>query len=170
MTQATTQGLNETDELEAFKKAHPYEGRHFRDLRVHPVHYRPMRGTGGAHFELSGNVTIEAHISEIAPGGHNRKHRHMNEAIIYILVGRGHSVISDGRGGAEQRIDWQEGDLFAPPLNWWHQHFNDDPDKPARYLAFTNIGLMKRLKLFTKEQPAEPDVESAPEARAAKRA
>lgn len=155
MTDAVTTPLSETDELEAFKKAHPYHGMHFKDLRTHSVHYRPMRGTGGAHFELSGNVTIECHISEIQPGGKNKNHRHMNEAIIYILVGRGHSIISDGRGGAEQRIDWQEGDMFAPPLNWWHQHFNDDPERPARYLAFTNMGLMRRLNLFTKEQQPE---------------
>lgn len=145
--------VDEADELEAFKTAHPNTGMHFRDLRAHPLHHRPLRGTAGAHFELSGNVTIECHVSEIPPGGHNRKHRHMNEAIIYVLSGRGHSIISDGRGGSDTRIDWQADDLFAPPLDWWHQHFNDDPERPARYLAITDIGLMRRLRLFTKEQP-----------------
>lgn len=157
----TTAGHSEIDELEAFKRQHPYEGMHYKDLRTHEVHFRPMRGTGGAHFELSGNVTIECHISEIQPGGKNKKHRHMNEAIIYIVTGRGHSIISDGRGGPEQRIDWREGDLFSPPLNWWHQHVNDDPERPARYLAFTNMGLMRRLGLFTKEQA--PDQAQAPD-------
>lgn len=155
MSDTSTTPLSEAAELDAFKKAHPYEGMHFSDLRTHPVHFRPMRGTGGAHFELSENVTIECHISEILPGGKNKNHRHMNEAIIYILTGRGHSIISDGKGGEPRRIDWKEGDMFSPPLNWWHQHFNDDADAPARYLAFTNMGLMRRLKLFTKEQGAD---------------
>jgi gentisate 1,2-dioxygenase len=123
-------------------------------LKTFPAHFRPVRGTSGAHFDLADYKTIEAHISEIPPGGHNQKHRHMNEAIIYIVCGRGHSIIQP-EGGPEQRIDWEEGDMFAPPLNWWHQHFNDDPEEPARYLAFTNIGLMEKLGLFTKESAKE---------------
>lgn len=149
------QPISETDELERFKAAHPYEGMHFRDLRTHAVYHRPLRGSAGAHFELSGNRTIECHISELPPGAHNRKHRHMNEAIIYVLSGRGHTLVSDGQDGPETRIDWEADDMFAPPLDWWHQHFNDDPELPARYLAFTNIGMMRRLGLFTKEQPPE---------------
>ena len=115
-----------------------------------------MRGTGGAWFDLAGNRTIEAHISEISPGGHNKNHRHMNEAIIYILSGRGYSIIQE-EGQEPMKIEWEEGDLLSPPLNAWHQHFNSDPEKPARYLAFTNIALMTKLGAFTKEQA--PDQE-----------
>ncbi|NIO70521.1 MAG: cupin domain-containing protein [Anaerolineae bacterium] len=146
--------FDETVEMEEFKKKHPNVGIHFKNLKTFPAHFRPVRRTSGAHFDLADYKTIEAHISEIPPGGHNQKHRHMNEAIIYIVCGRGHSIIQP-EGGPEQRIDWEEGDMFAPPLNWWHQHFNDDPEKPARYLAFTNIGLMKKLGLFTKESAKE---------------
>ncbi len=142
--------MSELDELAQFKAKHLNKGMHFKDMRTYPVHYRELRRTAGAHFELSDNKTIECHISEIAPSGHNTKHRHMNEAIIYIVAGRGHSIISDD-AGHETRIDWEEGDIFSPPLNWWHQHFNDDPQKTARYLAVTNIGLMTSLGLFSKE-------------------
>jgi gentisate 1,2-dioxygenase len=151
-----TQRADETKELEEFKAKHPNQGMHFKNLKTFPVHYRALRNTAGAHFELSDNKTVECHISEIAPGSHNKKHRHMNEAIIYILTGRGHSILSDDAGHAT-RIDWEEGDIFSPPLNWWHQHFNDDPAKPARYLAFTNIGLMTRLGLFSKESAKEDE-------------
>jgi gentisate 1,2-dioxygenase len=146
--------VSELDELQEFKARHPNKGMHFKNLKTFPVNFRPLRRTAGAHFELSDNKTIEAHVSEIAPGGKNKKHRHMNEAIIYIVVGRGHSIVHDD-DGHEMRIDWSEGDLFSPPLNWWHQHFNDDPDKPARYLAFTNIGLMNKLGMFSKESAQE---------------
>lgn len=148
------QVMSELDELQEFKARHPNQGMHFKNLKTFTVNYRPLRRTAGAHFELSNNRTIECHVSELPPGAHNKKHRHMNEAIIYILFGRGHSIVHDDHG-REMRIDWAEGDIFSPPLNWWHQHFNDDPAKPARYLAFTNIGLMTALGLFSKESAKE---------------
>jgi gentisate 1,2-dioxygenase len=148
---STTQYVDEVAEREEFRRKHLNEGLFFKNLKNFSVIQRKLRGTSGAHFSLADYKTIDAHISEIPPGGHNNRHRHMNEAIIYILSGRGHSIIQPP-DGPEQRLDWEEGDLFSPPLNWWHQHFNDDPDKPARYLAITNVALMTRLGLFTKEQ------------------
>ncbi len=151
---ASTELMSELNELVEFKKKYPNKGMHFKDLRTFPVVYRPLRNTAGAHFDLSDNKTIEIHISEIKPGSHNKKHRHMNEAIIYILVGRGHSIVHDDQGH-EMRVDWEEGDMFSPPLNWWHQQFNDDPEKTARYLAFTNIGFMERIGMFSKESAVD---------------
>jgi hypothetical protein len=122
---STAQYVDEVAEREEFRKKHLNEGLFFKNLKTFPVIQRKLRGTAGAHFSLADYKTIDAHISEIPPGGHNNR---------------------------QQRIDWGEGDLFSPPLNWWHQHFNDDPEKPARYLAITNVALMTRLGLFTKEQ------------------
>lgn len=146
---------NEMPELEELRAKHPHRGRHFKNMKTHPVHPRPLRGTSGAWFDLSDNKTIEAHVSEIPPAGHSQKHRHMLEAIIYIVSGRGHSVLQCELNDPPTRLDWEEGDLFSPPLNWWHQHFNDDPEHPARYLAITNLGLMKSLGLASKEQASE---------------
>ncbi|HET6781201.1 MAG TPA: cupin domain-containing protein [bacterium] len=146
--------IDETSEREEFRKKHLYEGTSFKNLRSHPVHQRKMRGSSSAHFALSGNKTIDAHISELPPGGQNKRHRHMNEAIIYILSGRGYSIIQNG-DETPVRIDWQEGDMFSPPLWWWHQHFNGDPDRPARYLAVTNAPLMITIGLFKKEQAVD---------------
>ncbi len=146
--------IDETSEREEFRKQHLYEGTSFKNLRGHPVHQRKMRGSASAHFALSGNKTIDAHISELPSGGHNKRHRHMNEAIIYILSGKGYSIIQNG-DKAPVRIDWQEGDMFSPPLWWWHQHFNLDPDRPARYLAVTNAPLMISQGLFKKEQAVD---------------
>ncbi len=146
--------VDETLERAEFRKKHLNEGMAFKNLKTYQVHQRKMRGSASAHFELSGNTTIDAHISELPPGGHNKRHRHINEAIIYILSGRGHSIIQK-EGEPEVRIDWEEGAMFSPPLWAWHQHFNADPQRPARYLAVTNAPLMITLGLFRKEQAVD---------------
>lgn len=143
--------INEIVEREAFRQKHVQKGMFFKDLRNYVVIKRKLRGSSGAHFDLAGNRTIDAHISELPPGGNNNMHRHMNEAIIYILFGRGYSIIEE-EGKGPVRIEWEEGDLFSPPLMAWHQHFNGDPEKPARYLAITNVPLMNALGTFIKEQ------------------
>lgn len=84
---------------------------------------------------------IDLHISEIPPGGHTGMHRHFNEAIIHIVMGRGYSLIDD------ERVEWEEGDTLVIPVFAWHQHFNTDPERPARYIAATNVPLMERLHL-----------------------
>ncbi|MFQ5614642.1 MAG: cupin domain-containing protein [Anaerolineae bacterium] len=143
--------LDEIAEREEFRRKHLQEGIFFKNLKTYPVIQRKLRGSSGAHFALAGNRTIDAHISELPPGGHNNMHRHINEAIIYILTGRGHSIIEE-EGKEPIKIEWEAGDLLSPPLNAWHQHFNDDPDRPARYLAITNVPLMTALGTFVKEQ------------------
>ncbi|MFQ5855966.1 MAG: cupin domain-containing protein [Anaerolineae bacterium] len=143
--------IDEIAEREAFRKEHLQEGIHFKNLKTYPVIKRKLRGSAGAHFALAGNRTIDAHISELPPGGHNNMHRHVNEAIIYILSGRGYSIIEE-EGKEPIKIEWEEGDLLSPPLMAWHQHFNSDPERPARYLAITNVPLMTALGTFVKEQ------------------
>ena len=62
---------------------------------------------------------------QIAPGGWQSKHRHGGEAVLYIVRGRGYSVI-DG-----ERHEWKEGDAILVSKWSWHQHFNGDPEHPA---------------------------------------
>ncbi len=149
MTTPTT--FIETDERREFRKQHLNKGVQFKNVKTIAVHHRPGRGSSSAHFAIDGYQTMDFHVSELAPGAHNNRHRHINEAIILILFGRGHTILTSP-DGEETRIDWNAGDIFAPPLNWWHQHFNDDPAKRARYLAATNVPLMEALGVFVKEQ------------------
>ena len=85
--------------------------------------------------------TMAMFVAEIAPGDRTGKHRHFNEAMIYIIAGKGHTIIN------EQRYDWSEGDVVSVPLYEWHQHFNDDPGKPVRYLGITNLPLLRAMGL-----------------------
>jgi quercetin dioxygenase-like cupin family protein len=64
------------------------------------------------------------------------KHRHQGGIIIYVVEGKGHSVV-DG-----ERINWKKGDLVLLPLRpdgVEHQHFNDDPDKASTWMAFVHF-------------------------------
>jgi len=66
------------------------------------------------------------------------KHRHQGGLVIYVISGKGYSVI-DG-----ERIDWEKGDLVLLPLRQdgvEHQHFNSDPAEPALWIAFIHFPL-----------------------------
>lgn len=95
---------------------------------------------------LGSNVqTMVMFIEELAPGGKNGRHRHFSEALVYILEGRGYSVIDD------VRYDWEKGDVLAVPMMAWHQHFNADSERPVQFLAATNQPLLRSMGLFQME-------------------
>jgi mannose-6-phosphate isomerase-like protein (cupin superfamily) len=73
---------------------------------------------------------------------HSGKHRHQGGFIIYIIEGRGYSVV-DG-----ERVDWEGGDLFLLPIKKGgieHQHFNLDPEKGCRWIAFCYMPVFDHL-------------------------
>ncbi len=93
-------------------------------------------------FEVT---TLTTFIGEILAGGHTGMHRHTTEAAIFILEGRGYSIIED------EKVEWKEGDALCIPVMSWHQHFNTDVERRARYLAAINEPLMKFMGLFVLE-------------------
>lgn len=122
-----------------------------KNLKTHPLKPRPKRGNFFAvrFDELSGNTTIGCHVGEM-PGKKNIGHRHVDEAIIMMLNGSGHSVLyqtDDSRDWpAQHEVEWQEGSLIAIPINAYHQHFNAEPDvTPVRQLAIKNVPLLRKI-------------------------
>lgn len=73
-------------------------------------------------FRTSG---LSMAMFEIPPGKAQARHRHPGEAILYIVQGRGYSVID------ERPYDWEAGDAVLVHHYCWHQHFNADPERPA---------------------------------------
>ena len=64
---------------------------------------------------------------------HGGKHVHQGGLPLFVLSGKGYTVV-DG-----VRYDWEEGDLILLPIKpggCEHQHFNEDPDTPAEWIAF----------------------------------
>jgi len=121
------------------------------DLRTIELVKRPWRNNKGLWFELAENRVLSAHLAELAPGGNSVRHRHTTEAFIYIVLGRGYTILNY-EDEPEQRVEWQEGSLFSPPVWAWHQHFNSDPDEPARYLAIQDTGMIRHMRLHQIER------------------
>ncbi len=92
--------------------------------------------------------TIDAYIQELPPGGRSGKHRHMWEEYVFILEGKGYDThwdveaeFGDTYGWKVKegvRYDWQAGDIVYIPVNTVHQHFNTDPNAPARFISAQN--------------------------------
>jgi uncharacterized RmlC-like cupin family protein len=56
-----------------------------------------------------------------------------------------------------KRFEWEAGDVIYIPPNTIHQHFNADPEKPARFISSQNR-IFKQIGLNTLDQ-----LEDAPE-------
>jgi len=116
---------------------------HTRDLRLEHLEARGRTRAYISEPQILGSMvqTMAMFVAEIAPGGKSGKHRHFNEAMIYIRQGHGHSIIEG------ERYDWSEDDVVSIPLYAWHQHFNDDQELAVRYLGVTNIPLLRAMGL-----------------------
>ena len=101
------------------------------------------RGAGGTVVRIQfPGAEMSCHMSVFDPQLYKKGHRHGPGRVIVIPKGEGYSVLWPGDNlewgaveGAEKVVcPWQEGTIFVPPQNWYHQHFNTGTGE-ARYLA-----------------------------------
>ena len=114
--------------------------------------------------------TVDAYMQIIPPGSRSGKHRHLAEECLYVLEGRGYDLhvdydveITDTYHWTPQkevkRYEWEAGDVIYVPPNTASQHFNADPERPARLVSAVNR-IYKACGLNDLEQ-----LEDAPEYR-----
>lgn len=117
------------------------------DLRAVQVEPWPRLNALGSFVDLRGLEGLTGmYVCEIPPGGAVLPEKHCFDEVIYVLSGRGTAKVwngaeeSDPHGSAV--FEWQEGSLFAPPINTWHQFFNTSGVEPARFVAVTTAPLV----------------------------
>jgi len=128
----------------------PYKGKHslsvvnmIRDARSARLNTAGQGyGDIDRHFILSSNRT-GTHIESFPVGTYERGHRHRPGATIIFLSGTGYSLywpkelgnspFTDGKGDQVYKVDWQDGTIFVPADQWYHQHFNTGKE-PARFI------------------------------------
>src|SRR5947207_1875722 len=85
------------------------------------------------------------------------KHRHQGGLVIYVLKGKGYSVV-DG-----ERWDWEKGDLVLLPMKPGgveHQHFNLEPEQgPALWAAFINLRIHEFVAADLRQVENAPDLQ-----------
>ena len=98
----------------------------------------------------------------LSPGGASGKHRHMSEEVFLVVEGQGYDLHWDVKFDCDEayiwdwqkepkRFDWEEGDFVYIPPYTTHQHFNSDPEKPARFVSATSR-IIKALGFDWQEQ------------------
>lgn len=121
------------------------KGFFIEDLKTVPLAKWERKEGLGAFINLEGaEQQDDAYLCEVPPASSLKPQKHLFEEVIFILSGQGATTIWNG-GGQKQTFEWQEGSLFSPPINTWHQHFNGRSDKAVRYLAVTSAPLMINL-------------------------
>jgi quercetin dioxygenase-like cupin family protein len=104
------------------------------------------------------NWTVFTHEIRTVSG----KHRHQGGLIIYVIDGKGYSVV-DG-----ERIDWEKGDLLLLPLRpngVEHQHFNAVPGHPALWMAFIHQPVREYVASEITQTEVSPEYRAQEEAR-----
>lgn len=109
------------------------------DLRTVELKRWDRRGGRGVFINHEATRTSnDCYVCEIPAGGALAPQRQLFEEMILVLSGSGStSVWNDA--GAKVTFEWQEGSLFAIPLNTHHQHFNGSGRQPARFVSSTNL-------------------------------
>lgn len=102
------------------------------------------RGHGVAIVDLP-SKTMSMTLGLLEPKQKTRKHRHNYETILYVIRGRGYTMVEN------QKVPWQAGDAVYIPVWAWHNHVNLSPE-PAEYLACENAPLLQNLGIALREE------------------
>jgi uncharacterized RmlC-like cupin family protein len=111
------------------------------------------KGTTNMHWKMAGNSVLDMHVSEMPPQVFKKAHRHSSDAFILLTSGKGYSITwPENRYEDRVRVDWQEGTIFVPPIYWYHQHYNPEPEGSARYMAINAPPIVVNLGLRFNDQ------------------
>jgi len=95
------------------------------------------------------NSVVSWGLTEIDPGMKAPLHRQLHEATLFILQGKGYSLING------EPFEWEEGDVVFVPMHSWHTQVNDSKER-VRYVTAGTIPFFRYLGIYRKENHREP--------------
>lgn len=125
----------------------PVHGGHYvQDLGEVEVGEWDRTGGRAAIVDLVGHEGLnDVHVHEIPPGSELDWQRPFYEEIVYVLSGRGATVIERPGAADDLTFEWREDSLFFLPANVSYRHVNQRGSEPARLAADTNLPVLFRL-------------------------
>lgn len=123
---------------------------------------RNVEGEGGiVHFDFPYKIGYQGVASNIMPRSESQfVHTHFNEALIYIINGRGFSLVHD------RKVPWEKGCVMRVPTMAWHHHYNES-DEPVVYLKNITSGLNNHLRWIVLDNLPPQDIGETTLAKAA---
>jgi mannose-6-phosphate isomerase-like protein (cupin superfamily) len=119
------------------------------DLQQQPPAHWQSLGCSAVFVHLKGMEGITGmYAAEIPAGGETKTEKHLYEEVVYVLKGKGKTQLF-GPGEGANSFDWQEGSLFAVPLNAPRKFVNTGTE-PVLFLAVTTAPLV--FDLFHNEK------------------
>ncbi len=85
---------------------------------------------------------------------HSGRHTHQGGLVLYVLEGKGYTIV-DG-----VKFSWKKNDLILLPIKPGgveHQHFNEDPEQPAEWIAFSFNPMMEAIAHSLEQKEEHPD-------------
>ena len=112
--------------------------------------YRRFIGFQHPDLKMGTSHTLLMGAQMVCPGERAPAHRHMMEAIRFIVKGRGACTIVDG-----EQFPMEEGDLITTP-NWsWHDHVNA-AEQPIIWLDGANGPMIHYFQVIFAEPYSQP--------------
>jgi len=109
----------------------------FSKERQHPVYIAKLPSS-----------CVSMNVGIIEAGGIGGNHRHYYESMIYVIKGRGYSIVEG------VKVEWEAGDVIYVPPWAWHQHYNFDENQEIRYIASTNAPLLQNVGNIARREEA----------------
>ena len=107
-------------------------------------------GINAAVVHLTGRGNFaNLFLFEIPGGGSSHPQRHLYEEIMFVIEGRGSTMIEHA-DGTSHSFEWQRNSMFAIPLNATYRMFNADGHKRALVASTTSLPMM--LRVFHSEE------------------
>jgi quercetin dioxygenase-like cupin family protein len=115
----------------------------YRGIGVRRVQDLPMQpwqrlGGRGSYIQLYGTEGLwGCYVVEIPAAGALNVERHLYEKVVLVVAGRGTTEVWQEGDARRHRFEWQQGSLFAIPLNAHHRFINA-ANAPALLLCGTS--------------------------------